>query len=207
MAFFALVGPNGGGKSTIARRLAELLRAEARDVVLTREPGGSPGAEEIRRLILEGDADRWSPTTETLLFMAARRDHLERTIWPSLARGAIVISDRYLDDTRVFQTIANPEMAVMVEDLVHSCGIPEADRTFLIDVPTSVSKSRLNLRAGVAEADRFEIMGDDFDEKVRARYLTIAATNEHRVTVIDGARPLEVVLADIFMRVKKFLDR
>lgn len=195
--FFALVGPNGGGKSTIARGLVEVLRREGRQVVLTREPGGSPGAEEIRRLILEGEADRWSATTEVLLFMAARRDHLERTIWPALERGAIVVSDRYLDDTRVFQTVNDVVMAAMIERIVLACGIPEAQRTFLIDVPTEVSKRRMNFRAGVAEADRFEIMGDDFDEKVRKRYLIVARANPHRITVVDGARSSEEVLAEV----------
>ena len=197
MPFFALVGPNGGGKSTIARHLVEVLRSEGREVVLTREPGGSPGAEEIRRLILEGDADRWSATTEVLLFMAARRDHLERTIWPALERGIIVVSDRYLDDTRVFQTVTNPAMAEMIEGIVRACGIPEAHHTFLIDVPAEVSKQRMNLRAGIAEADRFEIMGDDFDEKVRQRYLAVAKANLHRVTIIDGARAFDEVLAEV----------
>ncbi len=195
--FLALVGPNGGGKSTIARHLVEVLRSEGREVVLTREPGGSPGAEEIRRLILEGDADRWSATTEVLLFMAARRDHLERTIWPALERGIIVVSDRYLDDTRVFQTVTNPAMAEMIEGIVRACGIPEAHHTFLIDVPAEVSKQRMNLRAGIAEADRFEIMGDDFDEKVRQRYLAVAKANLHRVTIIDGARAFDEVLAEV----------
>ena len=197
MPFFALVGPNGGGKSTIARHLVEVLRSEGREVVLTREPGGSPGAEEIRRLILEGDADRWSATTEVLLFMAARRDHLERTIWPALERGIIVVSDRYLDDTRVFQTVTNPAMAEMIEGIVRACGIPEVHHTFLIDVPAEVSKQRMNLRAGIAEADRFEIMGDDFDEKVRQRYLAVAKANLHRVTIIDGARAFDEVLAEV----------
>ncbi len=195
--FFALSGPNGGGKSTIVRSLVEVLRRTEREVVLTREPGGSPGAEEIRRLILEGEADRWSATTEVLLFMAARRDHLERTIWPALERGAIVISDRYLDDTRVFQTVTNPVMAETIEEIVRACGIPEAHHTFVIDVPTEVSKRRMNLRAGVAEADRFEIMGDDFDEKVRKRYLAVARANPHRMTVVDGARSSEEVLAEV----------
>lgn len=195
--FFALSGPNGGGKTTIARSLVEVLRRTEREVVLTREPGGSPGAEEIRRLILEGDADRWSATTEVLLFMAARRDHLERTIWPALDRGAIVISDRYLDDTRVFQTVTNPAMAETIEEIVRACGIPEAQHTFVIDVPTEVSKRRMNLRAGIAEADRFEIMGDDFDEKVRKRFLVVAHAYPRRITIVDGARSFDEVLGAV----------
>ena len=101
--FISFEGIDGSGKSTQARLLAERLRAKGREVVLTREPGGSPGAEEIRALVLQGDPDRWSAETELLLFTAARRDHLERTIAPALARGATVICDRFADSTRVYQ--------------------------------------------------------------------------------------------------------
>lgn len=96
-------GIDGSGKSTQARRLAEHLRDTGRDPLLTREPGGSPGAEDIRRLLVEGDPDRWSPETELLLFTAARRDHLERLIQPALAEGRDVITDRFADSTRVYQ--------------------------------------------------------------------------------------------------------
>jgi dTMP kinase len=199
------VGPNGSGKLTIARRLAKSLQVEGLSVVLTREPGGSPGAEEIRRLILEGDVDRWSAVTETLLFMAARQDHLERTIFPALRRGAIVISDRYLDDTRVFQTIKDPALIAMVEGVARLCTMPEADRTFLIDIPTAAARARLRLRAGAAGADRFEIMGDDFDEKVRQQYLALATVNQHRIVIIDGNRSEDEVYEDVLQRIKVLL--
>ena len=101
--FISFEGIDGCGKSTQARLLAEALRAEGRAVVLTREPGGSPGAEEIRRLLVEGAGERWSAETECLLFTAARRDHLERTIRPALAAGRTVITDRFADSTRVYQ--------------------------------------------------------------------------------------------------------
>ena len=100
--FLSFEGIDGSGKSTQARLLADALRAHGHLVTLTREPGGSPGAEEIRRLVLEGATDRWSPETEILLFTAARRDHLEKTIRPALARGEIVITDRFADSTRIF---------------------------------------------------------------------------------------------------------
>ena len=99
--FISFAGIDGSGKSTQARLLAESLRAEGHEVVLTREPGGSPGAEQIRRLLVEGRTDRWSPETELLLFTAARRDHLERTIMPALDRGARVVTDRFAESTRV----------------------------------------------------------------------------------------------------------
>ena len=104
-SFISFEGIDGSGKSTQARLLAETLRAQGHAVTLTREPGGSPGAEEIRRLVLEGDPDRWSTETEILLFTAARRDHLEKTIRPALARGEIVITDRFADSTRIYQGI------------------------------------------------------------------------------------------------------
>ena len=99
--FLSFEGIDGSGKSTQARLLASALRDLGAEVVLTREPGGSPGAEEIRRLVLEGDPDRWSAETELLLFTAARRDHLEKTIRPALARGAVVITDRFADSSRM----------------------------------------------------------------------------------------------------------
>jgi dTMP kinase len=182
----AFAGPNGAGKSTLARRLATDLRQEGKSVTLIREPGGSPGAEEIRRLILEGDADRWSPWTETLLFMAARQDHLEKTIWPGLARGDIVISDRYLLETRVFQLIKDESLEHVVEGIVKLLSIPEAQHTLLIDVTPSTSRARLNARAG-AEADRFELLGDDFEFNVRNRFLALAY-QQPTISVIDGSK-------------------
>ena len=109
--FLTVEGVDGAGESTQARILADRLEADGREVVLTREPGGAPGAEEIRRLLLTGDPERWSPVTETLLFFAARRDHVERTIQPALDQGAVVICDRFTDSTRAYQAAARPEAA------------------------------------------------------------------------------------------------
>ncbi len=204
--FIALVGPNGSGKSTLARSLTESLRSMGKTVLLTREPGGSDGAEEIRRLILEGDVDRWSPETEILLFMAARRDHLEKTIWPALKRGEIVISDRYLDDTRVFQTIKNPAVGEMIERIIQATGIPEANHTFLIDVPTDIARVRVNQRKGKGGPDRFEIQGEDFDEKVRNGYLAIAKDNPHRITIVDGSPAAPEVLELVLNLIDKLLS-
>ena len=133
--FWSFEGIDGSGKSTQARRLAEVLRQAGHEVVLTREPGGSAGAEEIRRLVLEGAVDRWSAETEILLFTAARRDHLEKTIRPALARGAVVITDRFADSTRMYQGISRGDLAQVVDDL-HALMIGvEPDLTFLIDLP------------------------------------------------------------------------
>ena len=113
--FLTFEGIDGSGKSTQARLLAGALKADGRDVVLTREPGGSNGAEMIRALLVEGDPDRWSAETEILLFTAARRDHLEKTIEPALAAGKIVISDRFADSTRVYQGAARGALRGMVD--------------------------------------------------------------------------------------------
>ena len=132
--FLSFEGIDGSGKSTQARLLADHLKAAGRDVVLTREPGGSPGAEEIRRLVLEGDPDRWSAETELLLFTAARRDHLERIILPGIERGAVVISDRFADSTRVYQGTTRGDLTKTV-NILHDAVIGiEPDRTFLIDI-------------------------------------------------------------------------
>ena len=132
--FISFEGIDGCGKSTQARMLAERLRAEGREVVLTREPGGAPGAEEIRALVLTGDPGRWSAETETALFTAARRDHLEKTIRPALKRGATIISDRFADSTRVYQGAARGDLRDLVDEL-HSALIRlEPDVTLILDL-------------------------------------------------------------------------
>lgn len=188
--FVSLEGIDGSGKSTQGRRLADALRASGHKVTLTREPGGSPGAEEIRRLVLEGPVDRWSPETEILLFTAARRDHLEKTIRPALARGEIVITDRFADSTRIFQGITRGDLTDMV-DRLHKLMIGiEPDLTLLFDLDPAVGLSRANARAG-AEL-RFEDMGLAFQEKARAGFLALAARND-RFRVIDAAGAADAV--------------
>lgn len=193
--FLSFEGIDGSGKSTQARALADRLRAQGRDVVLTREPGGSPGAEEIRRLLLTGEPDRWSAATEILLFTAARRDHLERTIRPALARGAIVICDRFADSTRVYQGVARGDLRALV-DRLHALAIGvEPDLTFLIDIDPATGLARATARAG-AEL-RFESMGLAMQHRMRAAFLALAAGNPERFRVIDGAAPPEAVAAAV----------
>ena len=193
--FLTFEGIDGSGKSTQARRLAEALRSEGREVVLTREPGGSPGAEAIRRLLVEGDPERWSAETEILLFTAARRDHLERTIRPALARGAVVISDRFADSTRVYQGTARGDLGTLVDELhARLIGI-EPDLTFIIDMDPALALSRgLARRSG---EDRFEDMGESFQGRLRDGFLALARRFPERCRVIDGAADPDTVAARV----------
>ncbi len=193
--FISLEGIDGSGKSTQARRLADALRAVGHAVTLTREPGGSPGAEEIRRLVLEGHVDRWSAETEILLFTAARRDHLEKTIRPALARGEIVITDRFADSTRIFQGITRGDLADTV-DRLHSLMIGvEPDLTLLFDLDPGVGLSRAQARAG--SELRFEDMGLQFQTKARAGFLGLAARHA-RFRVIDADGDPDTVAARVW---------
>lgn len=193
--FITFEGIDGSGKSTQARLLAAFLKATGADIVLTREPGGSPGAEEIRRLLVEGSPDRWSPETEILLFTAARRDHLEKTIEPALARGATVISDRFADSTRVYQGAARGELRGLVDRLHDAVIQREPDLTFVIDMDPAEA-----LRRGLARQsgeDRFEEMGEGFQQRLRAGFVTLAEENPERCYLINGARDPDEIAADI----------
>ncbi|WP_417728360.1 dTMP kinase [Roseovarius sp.] len=193
--FISFEGIDGSGKSTQARRLAETLRAEGRDVVLTREPGGSPGAEEIRRLVLEGDKDRWSAETEILLFTAARRDHLERVIDPALASGAVVICDRFADSTRMYQGLSRGDLRATVDQL-HTLMIGrEPDLTVLIDIDPGVGLGRALSRGGTEE--RFESFGEGMQAQMRAGFLALAQEFANRFVVINGARDMDAVAEDV----------
>jgi dTMP kinase len=193
--FITFEGIDGSGKSTQARLLAEHLRARGHEVVLTREPGGSPGAEEIRRLVLEGDPERWSAETEILLFTAARRDHLERVIEPALAAGKVVISDRFADSTRMYQGLSRGDLRGVV-DRLHALMIGrEPDLTFVIDMDPDLGLARARARNGTEE--RFEDFGADLQRKMRAGFVALAAEFPGRCRVIDGNRPAETVAAEV----------
>ncbi|MDE0521985.1 MAG: dTMP kinase [Boseongicola sp.] len=188
-------GMDGCGKSTQARLLAESLDSKGLDVVLTREPGGSPGAEEIRRLLVEGSPERWSAETEILLFTAARRDHLERTIRPALERGATVISDRFADSTRVYQAAARPELRTLVDQIHDAVISKDPDLTFIIDMePAEALKRGLDRNSG---EHRFEEMGRSFQDRVRQGFRGLASDNPDRCHLINGNRDVKAIARDI----------
>ncbi|MEO3416243.1 dTMP kinase [Roseovarius sp. CAU 1744] len=193
--FITFEGIDGSGKSTQARLLADHLRASGRDVVLTREPGGSPGAEDIRKLVLEGDADRWSAETELLLFTAARRDHLERTIAPAVAEGKIVVCDRFADSTRMYQGVGRADLRRLVDQLHELMICREPDLTILIDMDPETGLRRALSRGG--EEERFESFGSDMQRRMRDGFLALAREFADRFIVIDGGRGIDDVAADV----------
>lgn len=201
--FISFEGIDGSGKSTQARLLAAHLGDLGHDVVLTREPGGAPGAEAIRALLLSGEADRWSAETELLLFTAARRDHLERTIRPALEAGKIVITDRFADSTRVYQGATRGDLRGRV-DRLHDLMIGiEPDATMIIDMDPATALSR-GLARNSGE-DRFEDMGLGFQETLRHGFLTLARDASDRCTVINGDRQPEAIASEIAARIEAAL--
>jgi dTMP kinase len=184
-------GGEGVGKSTQISRLAAALNEAGIDVVTTREPGGTEGAEAIRTLVTEGAADRWSPLTETLLFLAARQDHVERLIEPALARGRFVLCDRFVDSTRVYQGLAGT-LGLDLIDRLHGVIFDDIlpDLTVLLDLPVEAGLAR---RQASGEVNRFDKMVIGFHEKVRQGFLDLAASEPERIAVIDAAQaPSEV---------------
>ncbi len=193
--FITFEGIDGSGKSTQSRLFAEHLRKHGHQVVLTREPGGSPGAEEIRQLVLTGDPERWSAETEILLFTAARRDHLEKTIDPALAVGQTVICDRFADSTRVYQGATRGDLRGMVDQL-HTLMIGrEPDLTFIIDMdPETALERGLARKSG---EDRFEEFGLPFQETLRHGFLALAHAHPRRCVLIDGNRTPDQIASEI----------
>lgn len=193
--FITFEGIDGCGKSTQSRLMFKFLRDNGYPVIWTREPGGSDGAEEIRKLLVEGTPGRWSAKTEMLLFNAARRDHLERVILPALERGETVICDRFADSTRVYQGATRQDLRAVVDDL-HALMIGvEPDLTLVIDMEPTAALSR-GLQRNSGE-DRFEDFGLPFQQKLRAGFLALADEFPARVSVINGAESPAGVHAQI----------
>lgn len=194
--FIAFEGVDGAGKGVQSRALRDWLRASGFEVLLTREPGGSPGAEEIRGLLVSGEADRWDAMTELLLINAARRDHLRKTIEPALAAGTWVISDRYADSSRAFQGVAGG-LGLELVDSLHRLVTDDRnpDLTLVLDLDPAVSLERAGKR-GEGE-DRFEKKGLAYQEQVRAGFRQLVERDPERHVLIDATGSVEDVAARI----------
>lgn len=197
--FISFEGIDGSGKSTQARLLAQSLEAQGHAVLLTREPGGTPGAEQIRELLVTGAVARWSPETEILLFNAARRDHLEHAIWPALAAGKMVVCDRFADSTRVYQGAVRAPLAGLV-DRLHALVIgTEPDLTLIIDTDPEAAMARTGPRGG--NEDRFETFGLEFQRALRAGFLALARATPQRCRILNGDRVPAVIASDVLAQV------
>ena len=204
--FITFEGGEGSGKSTHAATLAGRLKALGHDFVLTREPGGSPGAEIIRHIILSGIAKPLGAETETILFAAARDDHVRTTIVPALTAGKWVICDRFVDSTRVYQGALGKVDMKLIRGLERvTVGDAMPDLTFLLDVPANIGLARAKARRGTGDADRFESESIEYHEDLRKAFLVLAEREPGRIVVIDGRAPLDVVAERIWAAVEERL--
>lgn len=203
--FITLEGGEGAGKSTQLRRLAEALRARGLEVVETREPGGSPGAEAIRALLLQGDEDRWTPEAEALLFAAARADHVAKKILPALERGAWVISDRFLDSSIAYQGGAGGLGKQAIRAL-HDFGshgfLP--DRTILLQLPAEAAAARAHTRDNGA-ADRIGARDEGYHAKVAGAFAALATEDPARFRIVDASGGIDEVATSVFTAIENLL--
>ncbi len=205
--FITFEGGEGTGKSTQAALLVGRLKALGISVVLTREPGGSAGAEIIRHVLLSGAAKPFGPETEALLFAAARVDHIRNTIGPALERGTWVVCDRFIDSTRVYQgTLGQVDQRLIKALQRISIDDLTPDLTFVLDVPVALGRERAALRRGSAKPDRFEAEEVEFHEKLRDSYLTLAAAEPDRCVLIDASATKEEVAKRVWQTVNSRLD-
>lgn len=203
--FITLEGGEGSGKSTQVRALAAALRASGHEVVETREPGGSPGAEAIRELLIHGESDRWDAVSETLLHFAARRDHLRRVVWPALEKGAWVISDRFADSTLAYQGYGLELGADYVRRVYElAVGDFRPDLTFILDLPVDEGLARAAARK--AGGERYEGMGRAFHERLRAGFLEIAKQEPQRCLVVEASAPAEAVTERLLAALSERLE-
>ncbi|MCC6949036.1 MAG: dTMP kinase [Bradyrhizobiaceae bacterium] len=205
--FITFEGGEGSGKSTQAQRLADRLKLRGQEVILTREPGGTPGAEAIRHLLLSGIAKPLGTEAETFMFAAARDDHVNNLIRPALERGAWVICDRFIDSTRVYQGAlgnVDPRMIRALERLVVGDAMP--DLTLILDIPPEIGLARASDRG--AGADRFEAEQLEYHQLLRQAYLEIAEQEPERCVVIDGTPSADAIAVRIWMLVsERFLRK
>jgi dTMP kinase len=205
--FITFEGGEGTGKSTQAAMLALRLESYGLAVRLTREPGGSPGAEIIRHVLLTGAAKPLGADVEAMLFAAARDDHVQCTILPALRSGKWVVCDRFADSTRVYQGILGQVDQKLINVLERvSVGELSPDLTVILDLPVQAGLERAKLRRGNAQADRFEGEGAEFHERLRDAYLAVAAREPDRCVVIDASASKEVVANAIWQAVESRLQ-
>jgi dTMP kinase len=194
--FITLEGGEGAGKSTQIQRLKAWLQGRGHTVIATREPGGSPGAEMVRKLLVEGPAERWDGQTEALLHFAARREHLRTTVWPALARGEWVVSDRFADSTRAYQGYGHGLDLAMLDRLYDiAVGDFHPDLTLIFDLPVEVGLTRAAARRG-AET-RYESLPRAFHDRVHEGFLKIARKEPQRCAVIDAGRGIDAIATDV----------
>ena len=198
--FITFEGIDGSGKSTQIRKLAKFLEDNGFDIIITREPGGSVGGEEIRNLLLQGEVDRWSAETEILLFTAARRDHLERIILPALQDGKIVICDRFTDSTRMYQGMRGPKLRDLVDRLTKEVINCDPDLTIVIDIDPEISLERAKSRKTAEE--RFEDFGVDLQKKMRTGFIDLSKEFNSRIEVVNGQQSVDEIAKEIFSLVK-----
>lgn len=204
--FITFEGGEGSGKSTHVALLAQRLTSLGIDSVLTREPGGSAGAEIIRHILLSGIAKPLGAETETILFAAARDDHVRATILPALQAGKWVICDRFIDSTRVYQGALGKVDMKLIRGLERvTVGGAMPDMTILIDVPAAIGLARAKSRRGTDTADRFEAESVEYHEDLRKAFLILAEREPDRIAVIDGRAPRDVVAERVWIAVQQRL--
>lgn len=202
--FITFEGGEGAGKSTQIARLAASLRENGHEVVVTREPGGSTGAEAVRHVILSGAAEPFGPAMEAILFAAARADHVDQVIGPAIRRGAIVLCDRFIDSGRVYQGVTGglePSFMRALENVAVADTMP--DLTIILDVDPEEGMRRANKRRGDETADRFEKEAFEVQRRRREAFLEIARAEPHRCVVVDTTRPPVEVAGDILQAVER----
>ncbi len=205
--FITFEGGEGTGKSTHAALLAQRLRALGIGVVLTREPGGSPGAEIIRHVLLSGAAKPLGPSAEAILFAAARDDHVRNGILPALSRGRWVICDRFADSTRVYQGAVGQVDPLLIQGLERvTVGDLKPDVTFIMDVPAEIGLERARKRRADGAVDRFEAEALEFHEKLRDAFLLLAASEPNRCVLINASAPKAEVAERIWSTVNARFD-
>lgn len=197
-------GMDGSGKGVQTRRLCDSLIKAGHKAVLTREPGGSRGAEEIRRLLVEGEPNKWDSMTELLLMYAARRSHLVSTILPAIQNGTWVVCDRFADSSRAFQGIAG-ELGLAVVEEIHRIAVGDfkPDLTIILDVPVKVALERASARGGIE--DRFERKGVAYHERVREAFIKISQSDSEKYALIDGSMTMDQVTTAILQVIESRL--